>query len=107
MKAYYIHWNYAPSADDQIYYSGTDDDRLFHYSQNAILSAEESLARCQKYSDYEKYCAIVSKSKGEWQDGHCPYLTPEEEEYFHNFYAGDIPISFDIRERDIIFEDAL
>lgn len=107
MKAYYIHWNYGSSADDQLFYGGEDDSRLFHHKENAIKCADISLESFRKYSDYDEYCAIVSKSKGEWYDGHCPYLTPEEEDYYHNFYSPDVPDSYTILERDIVFEDEL
>ena len=106
MKAYYIHWNYPSTADDALYYSGTDDDKLFHHKENAISYAEKRMEEYLEYSDYGKYCEIESKSKGEWYGGHCPYLSPEEEDYYHNFsWCNDNPTSYRVYEREITFED--
>ena len=107
MKAYYIHWNYSAFADDVLYYGGTDDDKLFHHKENAVNYAEKRMKDYRKYSDYDEYCEIESKSRGEWYGEHCPYLSPEEEDYYHNFCGcNDNPVSYDVYEREIVFEDA-
>lgn len=106
MKAFYIHWNYPATADDAPYYSGTDDDKFFHHKENAVNYAEKRLKDYLKYTDYDRYCEIEDKSRGEWYGEHCPYLSSEEEDYYHNFRIySDSPISYNVYEREITFED--
>lgn len=105
MKAYYIHWNYSASADDQLYYSGEDDRRLFHHEENAIKKAEEIMAEIQKDADRHK--ELCNKARGKWYGGHCPYLSEEENiEYYKLRYTlSESPVSYIIYMRDITFED--
>ena len=35
MIAYYVHWIYPPTADDELFYGGIDDEKLFHHQENA------------------------------------------------------------------------
>lgn len=43
MKAYYIHWSYPTTADDEYFYGGTDDEKLFHHKENAEKYMKEIL----------------------------------------------------------------
>ena len=105
MKAYYIHWSYPASADDQLYYSGEDDERLFHHEENAINKAKEIMAEIQK--DIARYKELCNKAGKEWYGGHCPYLSPEEEAEYYNlrYTLDESPTSYTIYVRNIIFED--
>ena len=106
MKAYYIHWNYSASADDQLYYSGEDDKRLFHHKENAINTAQEYLADLQE--KIGRFAELRDKAEGEWYGEHSPNLSPEEEEEYIKlawYYYNDTPVSYTICERIIAFED--
>lgn len=97
MKAYYIHWSYPASADDVFYYSGKDDDRLFHHKENAIKCAEDIL---ETYKENTKKAIEIDRKMDE-----CLYTpTPEEHDLLYYLY-GDIPNDYTICERDIVFED--
>lgn len=98
MKAYFIHWSYGASADDQLYYSGTDDGKLFHHKENAINHAETILKKCKIARD--RFCELENK----YYEG--VHLTQEETEELSELGAiYDSPISYTIAERNIVFED--
>lgn len=98
MKGYFIHWNYGASADDQLYYGGTDDGKLFHHKENAINHAETILEKCKIARG--RFCELQDKCYEGIR------LTQEEAEEFSELGAlYDSPISYTIAERDIVFED--
>jgi len=105
MKAYYIHWIYPASADDQLFYSGEDDERLFHHKDNAVKAAEEYLADLQK--KIGRFTELQAKA-GVFYGEHSPYLSPAEEEECYElaqYFYNDAPVDYTICERDITFED--
>lgn len=97
MKAYYIHWSYPASADDQLYYGGDDDSRLFHHKENAEKLAQDLMNKYQKM--YGRWSELFAK--------HMAHdTTPEEDEEYYNMHCySDLPCSYIICERDITFED--
>lgn len=97
MKAYYIHWNYPDYADDYLYYSGVDDDKLFYHRENAEKYANRELESIKELEN--KISEIQLKSEFE-------ELTDEECDLLAKGYQ-DFPTSYNIREREIKFEDEL
>lgn len=97
MKAYYIHWSYPASADDQLYYGGDDDRRLFHYKENADKLAQDLMNHYQEM--YGRWSELFHKHMAHES-------TPEEDEEYYNMQCcGDLPSSYTICEREIEFED--
>lgn len=99
MIAYYIHWSYPPSADDSLFYSGDDDNRLFHHKENAEKLAQDLMNHYQKM--YGRWLELFHK--------HLAHeTTPEEDKEYYNMQCcGDLPNNYTICERDIHFEDEL
>lgn len=102
MKAYYIHWDYPTTADDTLYYSGTDDKKLFHHKENAQKYMEEEL---------KDYLEVKGKVKILLDKQESGIITKEEnnelQELVHtllHFYS-DSPCTGTVCEREIIFED--
>lgn len=50
MRVFQIHFNYGPSADDQLYYSGSDYPKLFTCKEYAEKVAMEQM---EEYPQYE------------------------------------------------------
>lgn len=99
MKAYYIHWNYPPSAEDALYYAGKDDNHLFHHKENAETFAEKKLVEI-----HDK----VKKGEELIEKGYNEGLTDEEDaqlDELYNYVYSDNPESYRIYEREIVFED--
>ena len=98
MMAYYIHWDYPKTADDQLYYSGTDDEKLFHHKENAVKYAEATLEKYKKARG--RFCELENK--------HYEGIRLTEQE-LHEFYElhclYDCPTRYTVLERDIVFED--
>ena len=98
MIAYYIHWIYPPSADDELYYGGRDDlDNLFHHKENAEKFAKDEINR---YREQEKRYDYLNRKDDE--EG----LTPEEQDEFTKLLLYcDLPTDYIIREKDLNFKD--
>lgn len=99
MKAYYIHWNYPPSADNTLYHNGKDDEHLFHNRDNAEEFAKNKLAEISKNIDKAEY--LIDKHYNS-------IILDEEEKELNNLIAylcNDNPDSYSICKRDIVFED--
>lgn len=98
MIAYYIHWDYPKTADDQLYYSGTDDGKLFHHKENAIKYAEATL------EGYKKAKVRMTELEDKYYGG--IRLTEQELHEFDELHClYDCPIMYTVLERDIVFED--
>ena len=99
MIAYYIHWSYPSSADDQLYYGGDDDRRFFHHKENAEKLAQELMNHYQEI--YGRWSELFAK--------HMAHdTTPEEDKEYYNMQCcSDLPCGYTICERDIHFEDEL
>lgn len=97
MIAYYVHWIYPPSADDNLYYGGFDDERLFHREENAIAYATNFLKTLNE--NVLKANALDTVLE---EEGRQP--TDEEAELLSLLYY-DIPSNYIIYKRDIKFED--
>lgn len=99
MIAYYIHWSYPASADEELFYYGIDDSKFFHHEENAKKYAEKQLKQWQ--NDENRFFELEMKDS---EKG----LTPEEQEELRklapNIY-GDLPNNYTIKEREMIFED--
>ena len=101
MIAYYIHWNYPPTADNSNFYAGRDDDKLFHHKENAEKYAKDKINEWNDNS--RRFDYLCNKEEGYG-------LSPEEQEEYDKLAPivyGDIPDDYIIRERDIKFEDEL
>lgn len=102
MKAYYIHWNYPASADDSLYYSGSDDEKFFHKEENAKKYMEEKL---------KDFFGVKARSEFLFNKEKSGTLTKEEnkelQELCENLWYvyADSPCSGTVCEREIIFED--
>ena len=53
MIAYYVHWIYPPTADDELFYGGIDDEKLFHHSENAEKYAKEQMSEWNNDVNFE------------------------------------------------------
>ena len=99
MIAYYVHWIYSSTADDELFYGGLDDDKLFHEEENAISYAKKEL---KQYQENEKrFYELDEKDENEG-------LSPEELEEWTKlavFSYSDMPCDYGIRKREIKFED--
>ena len=101
MIAYYIHWHYPVTADNELFYGGEDDDKLFHHKENAEKYAKDKIDEWHKASARFDYLNGLDVIFG---------LNPEElEEYrrLASFLCGDLPDDYTICEREIKFEDEL
>lgn len=99
MIAYYVHWIYPPTADDELFYAGRDDKKLFHEEDNARAYAEKQLKQYQE--NERRFYELDEKDENEG-------LSPEEQEEWANlavFSYSDMPYDYGIRNRDIKFED--
>ena len=97
MIAYYVHWIYPPSADDALYYGGSDDEKLFHREENAIAYANKYLKDLNKKV---LKASVLSATIDE--EGRNP---TEEEDKLLSFLYYDIPSNYSICKRYIEFED--
>ena len=43
MIAYYVHWHYPSTADNELFYGGEDDDKLFYHKENAEKYAKDKM----------------------------------------------------------------
>lgn len=99
MIAYYVHWNYPPSADGILYDYGKDDEHFFHNRDNAEKFAENSLAKIAENIKRAEY--LLDKR-------YACTITDEEEKELDKLFGylyNDNPDSYSIRKRDIVFED--
>jgi hypothetical protein len=99
MTAYYVHWIYPFTADDELFYAGTDDEKLFHKEDNARVYAEKQLKQYQE--NERRFYKLDEKDENEG-------LSPEEKEEWTKlavFSYSDMPYDYGIRKRDIKFED--
>jgi hypothetical protein len=102
MKAYYIHWNYPSTADDALYYSGIDDEKLFHKKENAQKYMEEKL---------KDFFEVKGRTEILWDKKENGTLTKEEDKELQElsetlwYVYADSPCSGTVCEREIIFED--
>ena len=101
MIAYYVHWHYPVTADDELFYAGRDDDKLFHKENNARSYAKKQL---KQYRENERrFYELDEKDENEG-------LSLEEKEEWTKlsvFSYSDMPYDYTIREREIKFEDEL
>lgn len=101
MIAYYVHWIYPPTADDELFYAGRDDNKLFHEEENAISYANKELKQYQE--NERRFYELDAKDENEG-------LNPEEKDEWTKlavFSYSDMPYDYAIKERDIKFEDEL
>lgn len=101
MIAYYIHWIYDFSADDELFLSGKTDDKLFHHKENAEKYAKDKINEWNDNSSRFDYLNNKDEEYG---------LSPEEKEEWTKLAlicCGDLPYDYSIRERNIEFEDEL
>lgn len=99
MIAYYVHWIYPPTAEDELFYAGTDDEKLFHKEDNARDYAKKQLKQYQE--NERRFYELDEKDENEG-------LTLEEKEEWTKlavFSYSDMPYDYDIRKREIKFED--
>jgi len=98
MKVYYIHWSYPATADDQVYYSGSDDDLFFHKRENALKRAEELMEihdnLVERWKSLDEKKQEDALSQGE-----------EEEMYELSYEVFDSPNHYIICEKEIKFGD--
>lgn len=101
MIAYYVHWHYPHTADNELFYGGKDDDKLFHHKENAEKYAENKIDEWDKASARFDYLEIQDNAYG---------LRPEEREEYRrlcSLFDGDLPDDYTICKREIKFEDEL
>lgn len=101
MKAFYIVWIYDSSANDANYYAGNHDEKLFYHKENAEKYAKDRIKQWK--DDENKFDKLNEKDENEG-------LSPEEQYEWvklARICCGDIPIDYNICEREINFEDEL
>ena len=101
MIAYYIHWHYPSTADNELFYGGKDDDKLFHHKENAEKYAKDKMYEWNKASARFDYLGIQDDDFG---------LTPREREEYRrlcSLFDGDLPDDYTILHKEIKFEDEL
>lgn len=100
MKAYYIHWIYPASADDELFYGGKDDEKLFYHKERAQTYALSVLKQIEDAR--EKLQDVVNKRFNLGINS----LTGEELEKYAEYQSlHDYPNNYAIHVREITFED--
>ena len=101
MIAYYVHWHYPSTADNELFYGGKDDDKLFHHRENAETYAKNKIDEWDKASTRFDYLGVQDDDFG---------LTPREREEYRrlcSLFDGDLPDDYTILHKEIKFEDEL
>ena len=99
MIAYYVHWIYPQSADDELFYGGKNDEKLFHEEDNARAYADKQLKQYQE--NERRFYELDKKDENEG-------LSPEEKDEWTKlavFSYSDMPYDYGICKREIKFED--